>query len=92
MSKIRAPFPWFGGKGNPKIKNAILTALPPHTRYIEPFGGGASILMAKEQVEVETYNDVNRGVHLLGGFAHCKTADCVSVKVEFGNCLHMVTS
>ena len=62
MSTIRAPFPWFGGKGNPKIKNAILAALPPHTRYIEPFGGGASILMAKEPVEVETYNDVNRGV------------------------------
>ena len=62
MSTIRAPFPLFGGKGNPKIKNAILAALPPHTRYIEPFGGGASILMAKEPVEVETYNDVNRGV------------------------------
>ena len=27
---IRTPFPWFGGKGTPKIKVAILSALPPH--------------------------------------------------------------
>ncbi len=58
----RAPFPWFGGKGNLKIKNFILKNLPPHTRYIEPFGGGGSILIAKEPAEVEVYNDVNRGV------------------------------
>lgn len=59
---IRAPFPWFGGKGNPKIKSAVLTALPPHEHYVEPFGGGASILIAKEPCKVEVYNDVNRGV------------------------------
>lgn len=59
---IRSPFPWFGGKGSPKIKQAILEALPPHTRYVEPFGGGASILLAKPPCAVEIYNDVNRGV------------------------------
>lgn len=59
---IRAPFPWFGGKGNPKIKKAILSLLPPHTRYVEPFGGGASILITKRPCEVEIYNDVNRGI------------------------------
>ncbi len=58
--KIRAPFPWFGGKGAPKIRSAILEALPPHTRYLEPFGGGASILISKQPVQVEVYNDVNR--------------------------------
>ena len=41
-SKIRAPFAWFGGKGSPKIKSALLAALPPHRFYVEPFGGGAS--------------------------------------------------
>lgn len=62
-SKTRkAPFAWFGGKGNPKIKTAILESLPPHSRYIEPFGRGASILIAKEAAEVEVYNDVNRGI------------------------------
>ena len=59
---IRAPFPWFGGKGSCKIRNAVLAALPPHTRYVEPFGGGASILITKTPCEVEVYNDVNRGV------------------------------
>lgn len=59
---IRSPFPWFGGKGNPKIKNLILSILPPHTGYIEPFGGGASILISKPPCGVEVYNDVDRGV------------------------------
>lgn len=59
---IRAPFPWFGGKGGAKIKPAILAALPPHEAYVEPFGGGASILIAKDPAAVEVYNDVNRGV------------------------------
>ena len=61
-TKIRAPFPWLGGKGSPKIKNFILKNLPPHTAYVEPFGGGASILLAKKPVDVEVYNDVNRGI------------------------------
>jgi len=54
-------FPYFGGKSSPRIRNAILAALPPHTRYVEPFGGGAGILLAKDPAEVEVYNDVNRG-------------------------------
>ncbi len=59
---VRSPFPWFGGKAAPKIKKAILDALPPHTGYVEPFGGGGSILIGKPPAEVEVYNDVNRGV------------------------------
>ncbi|MDD5697986.1 MAG: DNA adenine methylase [Victivallaceae bacterium] len=59
---IRAPFPWFGGKGGSKIKNAILSLLPHHAQYVEPFGGGGNILIAKEPSKVEVYNDVNRGI------------------------------
>ena len=58
----RAPFPWFGGKASPKIKNAILNLIPSHEQYVEPFGGGASILISKDAAPVEVYNDVNRGV------------------------------
>ena len=60
--KIRSPFPWFGGKGNLKIKNKLLELIPPHSRYIEPFASGASVLLSKTESEVEVYNDVNRGV------------------------------
>jgi DNA adenine methylase len=59
---MRSPFPWFGGKATPKIQNKILSLLPKHDFYVEPFGGGGSILIAKEASKVEVYNDVNRGV------------------------------
>jgi len=62
IETVRSPFAYFGGKGAPKIKNAILKLLPPHDYYVEPFGGGASILLAKDRVNVEVYNDVNRGL------------------------------
>ena len=61
-SIIRGPFPWFGGKGGHRIREAVLRALVPHKRYLEAFGGGASILLAKQPAEVEVYNDVNRGL------------------------------
>lgn len=59
---MTAAFPWFGGKATPRIRTAVLSALPPHTSYIEPFGGGASILLAKSPCDVEIYNDVDRGL------------------------------
>lgn len=60
--KAKAPFPWFGGKGSPKIQSIIFASLPPHDYYVEPFGGGASILLAKPPCKVEVYNDINRGI------------------------------
>lgn len=62
MTNLRSPFPWFGGKATQKIQNKILSVLPDHEFYVEPFGGGASILLAKDPAKVEVYNDVNRGV------------------------------
>jgi DNA adenine methylase len=62
MARIKSPFPWFGGKGSAKINNKIRSILPKHDYYVEPFGGGGSILLAKEPTKVEVYNDVNRGV------------------------------
>lgn len=34
-----------------------------HDYYCEPFGGGASVLLAKRPVSVETYNDLDNGLY-----------------------------
>ncbi len=34
-----------------------------HRRYVEPFGGGASILIGKKPVDVETYNDLDSALY-----------------------------
>lgn len=57
---LRSPITWFGGKGC--FRRKLLPLLPPHRAYIEPFGGGASVLMAKTPADIEIYNDVDRGL------------------------------
>lgn len=54
---------WFGGKGN-QLKR-ILPVLEgiPHRYYCEPFGGGASVLLNKRPVEIETYNDLDEALY-----------------------------
>jgi len=37
----------------------LLKAIPPHTRYVEAFGGSAEVLLAKPRSREEVYNDVN---------------------------------
>ena len=49
------PFPWMGGKA--RMVKTITPLFPPHTTYVEPFGGAANILLAREPAKVEVYND-----------------------------------
>ena len=36
--------------------------IPEHRTYVEAFGGGGSMLLAKEPSEIEVYNDLNSGL------------------------------
>lgn len=59
-TKLRSPIGWFGGKGN--MVSKLLKLLPPHDSYkiyVEVFGGGGSLLFAKEPSPVEIFNDID---------------------------------
>ena len=49
-----------GGKGH--LRSKIVQYLPPHKTYVEPFGGGASVLLYKPKSSVEVYNDLDKGL------------------------------
>ena len=40
----------------------LLSLMPDHQKYIEIFGGGASLLFAKKPTEFEVYNDLDSGL------------------------------
>lgn len=51
---------YHGGKW--KIAPAIIKNFPPHDIYVEPFGGGASVLLRKPRCPVEIYNDLDSDI------------------------------
>lgn len=54
---VRPPVKWHGGKRY--LAARIIEFFPAHRVYLEPFGGGASVLLNKPPVDVETYNDLD---------------------------------
>ncbi len=59
---------WHGGKW--KLAPWILQHMPPHRVYVEPFGGGASILLRKRRSISEVYNDLD--AELVNFFRICR--------------------
>lgn len=57
---MKTIFRYHGGKT--KIAPWIVSKMPFHKCYVEPFGGGASVLLAKPTTLTEVYNDIDKEV------------------------------
>ena len=51
------PLPYIGGKN--RLAKQIISLLPVHTTYVEPFAGGAQVFFHKEPSKVEVLNDLD---------------------------------
>lgn len=63
---LNSPIRYYGGKGG--MKYDIIEHFPDkgsYEVYLEPFGGGASILFALEPCPIEIYNDLEENVYSL---------------------------
>ena len=56
----KTPITYYGGKQS--MASLILSLIPEHRLYCEPFLGGAAIFFAKEKSEIEVINDLDEDV------------------------------
>jgi len=57
---VKPPVPYFGSKQT--LAPWIVSLLPAHEHYVEPFCGSLSVLLAKPPARMETVNDLDGGL------------------------------
>lgn len=80
---LKTPISYYGGKQ--KLASKIISVIPEHVLYCEPFLGGAAVFFAKEASEIEVLNDVNKE---LINFYRVVQDDFVSLEKEIRITLH----
>lgn len=80
---LKTPISYYGGKQ--KLATKIISSIPEHTLYCEPFIGGGAVFFAKQPSEVEVLNDTNRE---LINFYKVVQNDFVSLEKEIRISLH----
>lgn len=57
---MKPPISYFGSKQT--LASWIVSMLPPHEHYVEPYCGSLAVLLAKPPSRMETVNDLDHGV------------------------------
>lgn len=80
---LKTPISYYGGKQ--KLANKIVSVMPEHQLYCEPFIGGAAVFFAKPPSNMEVLNDTNKE---LINFYKVVQNDFVSLEKEIRITLH----
>lgn len=80
---LKTPISYYGGKQ--KLATEIISRIPAHNLYCEPFVGGAAIFFGKQPSPVEVINDTNKE---LINFYKVVQDDFVSLEKEIRITLH----
>ncbi len=88
---MRPPVPYFGGKQ--AIAPWIVSQLPAHEHYVEPFCGSLAVLLAKPPSRMETVNDLDRALMTFWRMLRDRPADLERVcaltphsRAEYADC------